>query len=303
MAPAVFAGPGAATTAVYNPAAGAPLVYSAPVNAQNKPALNTGFVVPDQRKLKLRSANALIIDQRSGGRLYAKNSEAVSPIASLTKLMTAMVVLDAHLPMDQKVAITRADIDHLKHTRSRLRVGCELTRKNLLYLALLASENRAASALARAYPGGKPAFVASMNLKARALGMLHTHFADASGLNKHSISTADDVAKMVAAAYRYPLIRKITTTPGYMVTLSRRGRDLRYRNTNLLVRNDRWDIGLSKTGYIREAGRCLVMQAKIASRPLIIVLLDSQGRLSRFGDANRIKHWLESAHRRGRPLG
>ena len=243
--------------------------------------------------LNLKSATALVMEQDGEQVLYAKNVEAVMPIASITKLMTAKVVLDSGLPLDELIAVSKADVDDIKHTRSRLKIGTVLARKDLLKLALMASENRAAAALARAYSGGTPAFVAAMNRKAAELGMPRTHFVDGTGLSSGNVSTAQDLARLVAAAYRHPLIREYTTDTSHTVELAN-GRRLKYSNSNRLVRSSQWEIGLSKTGYISEAGRCLVLQATIASKPVIIVLLDSWGRLTRIGDANRIKKWIES---------
>jgi serine-type D-Ala-D-Ala endopeptidase (penicillin-binding protein 7) len=209
-------------------------------------------------------------------------------------LMTAMVVLDSGLPLDEEVTIEPADVDVLKGTRSRLKVGVMLTRRELLKLALMASENRAAAALARAYPGGVPTFVQAMNAKAHELGMRDTRFLDSTGLNPGNVSTAHDLALMVHGGYQYPLIREFTTSESHRIATSdRRHRVVAFRNSNGLVRSHHWEIGLSKTGYISEAGRCLVMQATIAAKPVIIVLLDSWGKLSRIADANRIKRWVE----------
>jgi len=241
----------------------------------------------------LKSAAALVVDFNDGSTVYAKNTQNVTPIASITKLMTAMVVLDAGLPPEEMVYVDTADLDSIKHTNSRLRVGTGLARRELLRLALMSSENRAAAALGRAYPGGIDAFVSAMNRKAVELGMWNTRFVDSTGLSSENVSTAEDLVKMVKGAYRYPLIREFTTTPAHEVeTMS--GRNLQFRNSNGLVKSSAWEIGLSKTGYISEAGRCLVMQARIAARPVIIVLLDSWGKYTRIGDANRIKKWLES---------
>ncbi len=233
--------------------------------------------------------------------LYAKNEDAVVPIASITKLMTALVALGADLPLDERITISKEDVDGIKGTRSRLRIGTELTRDDLLKLALMASENRAASALTRAYPGGSSAFVAAMNRKAIELNMWRTQFVDGTGLSSENVSTARDLAQLVRAAYSQPLIREYSTGSSYTVTLTD-GRLLQFGNSNQLVSNAGWDIGLSKTGYISEAGRCLVLQAKIAATPVIIVLLDSWGKLTRIGDANRIKRWLESQSSR-QPAG
>jgi D-alanyl-D-alanine endopeptidase (penicillin-binding protein 7) len=250
--------------------------------------------------LNLKSSSVLVLEQNGGHTLYAKNTEAVVPIASITKLMTAMVVLDSRLPLHDLIMITDEDVDQIKHTRSRLTLGTALPRDELLHVALMASENRAASALARSYPGGLHAFVAAMNQKSVELGMWRTRFVDGTGLSSDNVSTAQDLAKMVEAAYRYPLIREFTTGTTHAVTL-RSGRPLAYRNSNGLIKSAEWTIGLSKTGYISEAGRCLVMQAKIAATPVIIVLLDSWGKQTRMGDANRIKKWIESQMIRQRP--
>jgi len=240
----------------------------------------------------LRSAVALVQDAASGETLISKNQGVVLPIASITKLMTAMVILDAQLNMDQRVVISDEDYDHLKGTRSRLRPGIVLTRDELLMLALMSSENRAAASLARTYPGGMSAFVPAMNAKAVALGMHDSRFVDPTGLSSSNVSTAHDLVRLVAAAHEYPLIRQYSTRDSAIVMAA--GRPLGYRNTNRLVRSDNWDIGLSKTGYISEAGRCLVMRVRLHSREVIVVLLDSWGKLSRVGDANRIKKWLET---------
>jgi D-alanyl-D-alanine endopeptidase (penicillin-binding protein 7) len=246
--------------------------------------------------LDLRSAAALVIDQEAGKLLYAKNTDAVMPIASITKLMSAIVVLESGAPLDDPISVTMQDVDRLKGTSSRLRVGLTLTRKEMLRLALMASENRAASALARAHPGGNSAFVEAMNRKAKQLGMHDTRFVDATGLNPNNVSTALDLATLVNAGYQYPLIRDYTTTESVRLAVrgKRRARAVNFSNSNALVRSGQWEIGLSKTGYISEAGRCLVMQARISSKPVIIVLLDSWGKFTRIGDANRIKRWVET---------
>lgn len=242
--------------------------------------------------LKLKSSAVLVVDQDEGEELYAKNTDAIVPIASITKLMTAMVVLDRRLPLDEPVKIAKDDVDDVKGTQSRLRVGSIVTRGDLLRLSLMSSENRAAAALTRAYPGGRSAFVTAMNEKATRIGMRRSRFVDGTGLSRENVSTAKDLAKLVHAAYGYPEIREYTTDAAYTVRLGS-GRTLRYANSNRLVRSPTWHIGLSKTGYINEAGRCLVMQAVIATQPVIIVLLDSWGKLTRIGDANRIKKWME----------
>lgn len=246
--------------------------------------------------LQLASSKALIMNQETGEILYAKSTDLPTPIASVTKLMTAMVILDAHLPMEEYIAVSQADVDMLKGTGSRLRVGTELTRAELLQLALMASENRAASALGRNYPGGLDAFIAAMNFKAAELGMTRTRFVDPTGLNSANVSTAEDLVKMVRAAYEYPEIRQVSTTVSHEVPVHGLRHPVNFVNTNVLVRKSDWVIGLSKTGYINEAGRCLVMQAEIAGQPLIIVLLDSWGKYSRIGDAQRIRKWIESSN-------
>lgn len=245
--------------------------------------------------LGIKSALAMVIDQETGEVLYGKNTDEVTPIASITKLMTAVVVLDSGLPLLEKITIDRADVDYYKGSRSKLSVGTTLMRAEALKLALMASENRAAAALARTYPGGTEAFIDAMNAKAFELGMLNTRFIDSTGLRPENVSTPEDLVQLVAAAHAYPLIRDYTTAPSFAIeSPSRRGsRMLHFVNSNRLVRSSQWEIGLSKTGYISEAGRCLVMQSRIAGRSLIIVLLDSWGKMTRIGDANRIRRWLE----------
>jgi len=242
--------------------------------------------------LKVQSHIALIYDEQRQLPLYEKHSEMVVPIASITKLMTAMVMLDAHLPMDEEVNVTEDDLNKIRRAKSKLRVGMTLTRSEMLKIALMASENRAALALARSYPGGPRAMVEAMNVKAHILGMHDTRFLDPTGLDSDNVSTAQDLVKMVAAAYKYPLIHQYTTSTSHSVE-GLRGRTMRFNNTNPLVRNASWDIGVSKTGYISEAGLCLVMEAKIDQRPVIIVLLNSWGKHTRVGDANRIRKWME----------
>jgi len=248
----------------------------------------------DAAKLRLMSASALVVDAQDGKAVYAKAADEVTPIASLTKLMTAMVVLDAGQPPEEVLSIDMDDFDYLKGSHSRLRMGASLTRDEMLRLALMSSENRAASALARSYPGGTLAFVAAMNEKAMSLGMTHTHYDDPTGLSPRNVSTANDLAKLVRAAAGYPLIREYSTTPAHYVEVQPTGQTLGFNNSNALVKNSAWDIQLQKTGYIREAGRCVVMLANIASKPVVIVLLDSIGTFTRVADAQRVKHWLET---------
>ncbi|MEW6354581.1 MAG: D-alanyl-D-alanine endopeptidase [Pseudomonadota bacterium] len=243
------------------------------------------------RELTLNSNHAVVVDQATGKVLYAKNADEQKPIASITKLMTAIVTLDAKLPMDQKIRITEDDVDTLRNSRSRLKVGPSHSRRELLQLALMSSENRAASALARSYPGGRAAFIAAMNKKAKELGMANTRFADSTGLDSDNVSTAHDLVKLVQAGFQYPLIRQITTTPSYDL---KRGTVLKYKNTNPLFKDRNWQIGLSKTGYIKPAGHCLVMQTEVVEKPLIIVLLDAPGKGTVSADSNRIKRWFAS---------
>jgi len=250
---------------------------------------------PAARKLSLRSSAAIIQDQETGETLFGKNASTVTPIASITKLMTAMVVLDAGLDMQETITISNEDMDWLKGTHSRLKPGASLSRDELLRVALMASENRAAAALGRSYPGGIDAFKRAMNHKAQMLGMNDTRFDDATGLSSANVSSAEDLVKLVRAAHQYDLIRSYTTMTGHEVQVA--GRPLAYRNTNRLVANESWNIGLSKTGFTNDAGRCLVLQAKLAERKVIIVLLDSWGKLSRIADANRIRVWLEASAR------
>ena len=242
----------------------------------------------------VQSSGVLVLDSTTGQTLYSKNADHTAPIASITKLMTAMVVLDAKLPLDEVLQISNDDIDMVKGTKSRLPIGAHFRRDDLMRLALMASDNRAASALGRNYPGGLPAFVEAMNHKAQALGLQQTHYVDSSGLSPGNVSSAQDLGKLVSEASKYELIREYTTTGAVNVQLPDSKRKLTFVNTNALVRAGDWKIGLSKTGFINEAGKCLVMQAMIANQPIVIVLLDSWGRLTRIGDAQRIRRWLEA---------
>ena len=242
--------------------------------------------------LDLKSSVALVMDQDTNEVLFSKNPQAVLPIASLTKLMTALVVTEAKLPLDEVLTISQDDVDTEKGSGSRLRVGTRLTRGEMLHLALMSSENRAAHALGRHYPGGLDAFVSAMNRKAGELGMAATRYVEPTGLSSRNQSSARDLATLVKAAHHYPVIRELSVSPEHQVAVGRR--QLQFRNTNGLVRDPDWDIGLQKTGYISEAGRCLVMQAKLAGRQLIMVFLDSAGKYSRIGDAERVRKWVNS---------
>jgi serine-type D-Ala-D-Ala endopeptidase (penicillin-binding protein 7) len=266
-------------------------------DASRTPATHGSYshvkVVRAPQNLVLHSASAWVEDQRTGECLVQKQAEALLPIASITKLMTAMVVLDANMNLQESLTIVAEDVDTLRHSRSRLPVNTRLTRGNALLLALMASENRSAHALGRTYPGGLGTFIVAMNAKARSLGLAEAHFEDPTGISSGNVSSARDLARMVDAACNYPLIRDFTTREEAVIHSGRR--TLAFHNTNRLIRSPRWQIGLSKTGFIDEAGRCLVMQAHVANRPVLIVLLDARGKLTRFGDANRIKQWMEGS--------
>ncbi len=259
-----------------------------------RPTVGQAFGLHDTPDaLALRSSVAYVVDQNTGESLFDKNSLAVVPIASISKLMTAMVVLDSKSPMTDQIEVTDEDRDYEKGTGSRLSVGSVLSREDMLHIALMASENRAAAALSRYYPGGRPAFIAAMNAKAKSLGMNDTHFENSTGLSSSNVSSARDLVKMVNAAYQYPMIRQFSTDRTYDVNTGKR--NLVYNSTNALIRgNGSWDIGLQKTGFINEAGECLVMQATIHGRPMVIVLLDSFGKYSRFADAARLRNWLDA---------
>jgi serine-type D-Ala-D-Ala endopeptidase (penicillin-binding protein 7) len=257
------------------------------------PSVGTAFGLHDTPdELALRSSVAYVVDQNTHEALFDKNSQAVMPIASISKLMTAMVVLDSKAALNEQIEVTDEDRDTIKNTGSRLSVGSVLSREDMLHIALMASENRAAASLSRYFPGGRPAFINAMNQKAQELGMSETHFLSPSGLTSENVSTARDLVKMVNAAYQYPMIREFSTDESYDVFTGRK--TIHYGTTNALVRGHKWDIGLQKTGFINEAGECMVMQTNIQNRPLVIVLLDSAGKYSRFGDAQRIRSWLDA---------
>ena len=271
------------------------VAYTQPVSSL-RPTLTVGDVAGlnmTRDVLGLKSNAAVVIDQNSSQVLFEKNAAVSLPIASLTKLMTSMIVVEAQQNMDEVLEVTADDIDREKNSSSRLRVGSRMTRANMLHIALMSSENRAASALGRNYPGGLPAFVAAMNAKARELGMHDTHYVDSTGLSSRNVASARDLAKLVIAAHMHPIICEYSTDGKYAVNAG--GYVLQYMNSNRLVMNSNWDIGLQKTGYISEAGRCLVMQTTIDGRPVVMVFLDSKGKDSRLADAGRIRRWLESA--------
>lgn len=252
------------------------------------------LAAPNPAKLQLKSGSALVMDINTGKTLYQKNPAQVRPIASLTKLMTALVVLDARQNLNQTLTIDQNDRDNIKHTYSRVRFGTKVSRRDALHLALMSSENRMASALARHYPGGRSAFIRAMNNKARQLGMRNSRFYDSTGLSTRNVSTARDLAKLITAAYRQPLIRQFTQDTNKEMRFSTPAYSLMFNNTNPLVKNPDWDVRLSKTGYTDEAGRCLLMRAKPDQQELAIVLLNSVGKRTPVGDANRIRKWLKS---------
>lgn len=252
-----------------------------------------------QDALDIKSSVALVIDQDTQEVLFSKNEQAVLPIASLTKLMTGLIISEAKLPMDESIVITQDDVDTEKGSRSRLRVGAELTRGELMHLALMSSENRAAHALGRTYPGGMTTFVALMNARAKSLGMTDTRYVEPTGLSSKNQSSAQDLATLVNVASGNTTLRELSTSPHHEVEIG--SRTLQFNNTNRLVSNPSWQIGLQKTGYIAEAGRCLVMQATVAGRKLIMVFLDSTGKLTRLADAERVRRWVESTP--AKPVG
>jgi D-alanyl-D-alanine endopeptidase (penicillin-binding protein 7) len=239
----------------------------------------------------LRSASAMVVNAE-GGVIYGKDIDTIRPIASITKLMTAMVILDSDVDLDEKITVTKADRDLVQLTGSRLEYGASLSRRKMILLAIMSSENRAATALGRTYPGGMSQFVKKMNQKATELGMTNSHFADPAGLNVNNTSTARDLVKMVTAAQKYALIKQASTTTRIEVRPYAKRGPLVYGNTNRLLKNKTWDIALSKTGYINEAGRCLVMQANIEGERVSIILLNSFGKLTPFGDSNRLRKWM-----------
>ena len=255
--------------------------------------IQTGAYAASAQLAALRSSAVVIIDPKNQQVLYQKNPEAVMPIASLTKLMTALVVLEAKQDMQQMLTVADADVDRLKYSSSRLQVGTRLSRANMLHLALMSSENRAASALGRNYPGGTRAFVAAMNLKARKLGMHRTRYVEPTGLSRSNVSTPGDLARLVVAAEKSPSIRRYSTARQLVI---RQGRSMTtYHNTNRLTANPQWRIRLQKTGYINEAGHCMVLYTMVNNRPTVMVFLDSQGKYSHAADANRVRSWLASS--------
>ena len=262
------------------------------------PTKNLSLYVKNSKSLKVRSLKAIVVNQNTGEVIYEKKADAKASIASLTKLMTAMVVLDSGMDLNKKIKLTKADIDRVKRTTSRLPIGAKLSRYELLKAALISSDNRAAFALSRSYPSGRKGFIEAMNVKAIQLGMQKSQFRDPTGLDKRNISTAKDLLKLVRAAYQYSLIRELTTTPSENIKMGKKRNSINFNNTNPLVRKGGWDIGLSKTGFIRESGRCLVLQTVIDGEPIIIVLLNSYGKLTRFADVKRIRNWMNKINKK-----
>jgi len=259
---------------------------------------NLSLYAKNSKSLKVRSLKAIVVNQKTGEVIYEKNADAKASIASLTKLMTAMVVLDSGLDLNEIFTLTKADIDRIKRTTSRLPIGSKLSRYELLKAALISSDNRAAFALSRSYPSGRKGFISAMNVKAIQLGMQKSQFRDPTGLDKRNISTAKDLLKLARAAYQYSVIRELTTTASENIKISKKRNSIGFNNTNPLVKKDEWDIGLSKTGFIRESGRCLVVQTIIDDQPIIIILLNSYGKLTRFADVKRIRNWMNRVNKK-----
>ena len=242
----------------------------------------------------LAAGSALLVDLQTNQVLYERNADSVVPIASVTKLMTAMVVLDAKQPLDQQLDIVIKDVAEMRGVYSRVRLGSQLSRRDMLLLTLMSSENRAAASLAHHYPGGVPAFVAAMNAKAQALGMTHTRYREPTGLSEKNVSTANDLVKLIRAAGQFPLIGQFSSTREQTVAFTKPNYTLGFRNTNHLVHKPNWSIQLTKTGFTNAAGRCLVMQTEIAGKPVAFVVLDAFGKLTHMADANRLKRWIET---------
>jgi len=251
--------------------------------------------------LSLRSAAAIIQDEETGEILYGKNASAVTPIASITKLMTAMVVLDAKLPMDQYISVNIADTPEMKGVFSRVKLNSELPRKEMMLIALMSSENRAAASLAHHYPGGYAAFIAAMNAKARSLGMINTHYVEPTGLSVHNVSTARDLSKLLMAARHYPMLSELSTTKEKTVAFRKPNYTLGFHNTDHLVNKDNWDIKITKTGFTNQAGHCLVLVTNMGGRPVALVILDAFGKYTHFADASRIRNWIETGKSGGVP--
>ena len=255
------------------------------------------FVAPTAQAAatqELASGSALLVDLKTDQVLYSSNPDLVVPIASVTKLMTAMVTLDAKLPMDEQLPVVIRDVKEMRGVYSRVRLNSELSRHDMLQLALMSSENRAAASLAHHYPGGVPAFVAAMNAKARALGMSHTRYVEPTGLSERNVSSANDLLKLLKASQRYPLLGQFSTTAEKTQAFRKPNYTLGFRNTNALVHKANWSIQLTKTGFTNAAGHCLVMRTQMAGRPVAFVVLDSFGKYTHMADASRLRKWLET---------
>jgi D-alanyl-D-alanine endopeptidase (penicillin-binding protein 7) len=265
------------------------LSYSTATLANEAPALNR-----DPANLHLASGSAMVIDLQTDKVLYSSNPDVIVPIASVTKLMTAMVVLDAKLPMDEYITVDISQTPEMKGVFSRVKLGSQLTRKDMLLITLMSSENRAAASLAHSYPGGYPAFILAMNAKAKALGMKHTAYVEPTGLSVYNVSTARDLTKLVLAARKYPMLSELSTTDEKTVSFRKPTYTLGFRNTDHLVRKENWDIRLTKTGFTNQAGHCLVLLTTMANRPVSVVILDAFGKYTHFADASRLRKWMET---------
>ncbi len=257
---------------------------------------SNSFAVDKTQLLKqqLAAGSALLVDLQTNKILYSSNPDMVVPIASVTKLMTAIVAVDAKLPLDQQLPIIISDTKEMKYVFSRVRIGSEISRRNMLMLALMSSENRAAASLAHHYPGGHKAFIAAMNAKAKALGMRNTHYVEPTGLSEHNVSTASDLVLLLKASQKYPLLSQLSATKQQSMHFRKPNYTLEFRNTNALVRKPNWSVQLTKTGYTDKAGHCLVMRTVMNKRPVAFVVLDAYGKYTHIADANRLKKWMET---------
>ncbi|NWB88271.1 D-alanyl-D-alanine endopeptidase [Pseudomonas gingeri] len=267
----------------------------------NVEARETVSAPRDTHHLQVASGSALVVDLQTNKTLYSSNPDVIVPIASVTKLMTAMVVLDAKLPMDQYISVNIADTPEMKGVFSRVKLNSELPRKEMMLIALMSSENRAAASLAHHYPGGYAAFIAAMNAKARSLGMINTHYVEPTGLSVHNVSTARDLSKLLMAARHYPMLSELSTTREKTVAFRKPNYTLGFHNTDHLVNKDNWDIKITKTGFTNQAGHCLVLVTNMGGRPVALVILDAFGKYTHFADASRIRNWIETGKSGGVP--
>ncbi|MDP9504753.1 D-alanyl-D-alanine endopeptidase [Pseudomonas protegens] len=262
--------------------------------AHSVDASETTAAPRDTSQLHIASGSALLLDLQTNKVIYSSNPDVVVPIASVTKLMTAMVVLDAKLPLDEHIPMNISDTPEMKGVFSRVKLKSELSRRDTLLIALMSSENRAAASLAHYYPGGYPAFIAAMNAKAKSLGMTHTRYVEPTGLSIHNVSTARDLSKLLVAARKYPLLSELSTTKEKTVAFRKPNYTLGFRNTNHLVNKEKWDIKITKTGFTNQAGHCLVLVTSMGNRPVALVILDAFGKYTHFADASRIRNWVET---------